>query len=70
MRFWRTLKGKLMLTFPHIVSIGRGDSIGWGLSYKRFELRLSRDTTTPYSILHLGPFEFFIRPKSRAIDWF
>ena len=68
MYFWRTLKGKLMLTFPYVVSLGKGQ--GWGFSYKRLALVLSSDTTTPYSILHIGPYEFFIRPKSREMDWF
>ena len=68
MRFWRTLKGKLMLTYPYAVFIGKVKR--WGFSYNRHRLVLSSDTTTPYSILHVGPYEFFIRPKSRDIDWF
>ncbi len=68
MRLWQTLKGKWMITFPYVVSIDRDQ--GWGLSYKRYNLVVNSDTTTPYSILHLGPFEFFIRPTSRSIDWF
>ena len=39
-------------------------------SDKSFDFVLSEDTTTPYSILHVGPFEFFSRPKSREVDWF
>jgi len=62
MGFWRTLKGDLAVTYPRTVFVGRTSS--WGFSYKRYKLVLSEDTTTPYSILHLGPFEFFIRPKS------
>ena len=68
MQLWRTLKGKLMLRFPYTTFVGKAES--WGLSFKRYDLVLSSDTTTPYSILHLGPFEFFSRPKSREIDWF
>ena len=68
MKLWRTLKGKLMLTSPYLVFLGRAES--WGCSYRKYSLVVSSDTTTPYSILHMGPFEFFIRPKSRAIDWF
>ena len=68
MSLWRTLKGKLMLRYPYTVFIGGSDS--WGLSYKRYSLVLSEDTTTPYSILHIGPLEFFIRPRSVALDFF
>ena len=68
MSLWQTAKGKWMLTFPYIVSVGTGQ--GWGLSYKRLNLVVSSDTTSPFSLLHVGPFEFFIRPKSRAMDWF
>ena len=68
MRLWRTLKGKLMLRYPYTTFVGRAQS--WGFSFKRYNLVLSSDTTTPYSILHLGPLEFFSRPKSREIDWF
>ena len=59
---WRTLKGKWAMTYPLTMFIGKASQ--WGLSYKRFNLVLSEDTTTPYSILHIGPLEFFIRPKS------
>ena len=62
MRFWRTLKGRLAVTYPNTVFVGRVEK--WGFSYNRYHLRVSEDTTTPYSILHLGPFEFFIRPRS------
>ncbi len=62
LKVWRTLKGRLALTFPHTVFIGRVER--WGCSYTRHRLVLSEDSTTPYSILHLGPLEFFIRPKS------
>ena len=62
MRIWHTLKGDLAVTYPKTVFVGRAPK--WGLSYKRYSLFLSEDTTTPYSILHVGPFEFFIRPKS------
>ncbi len=68
MGFWRTLKGQLRLRYPHTVFVSR--EAGWGFSYRRYSLVLSEDTTTPYSILHLGPFEFFIRPKSVALDFF
>ena len=68
MSLWRTLKGKLMLRYPYTTFVGRVKK--WGFSYKRHNLVLSPDTTTPYSILHLGPYEFFMRPKSREIDWF
>ena len=68
MRVWQTLKGKWMLTYPYTVFVGKVES--WGLSFKSFDFVLSEDTTTPYSILHVGPFEFFIRPKATALDWF
>ena len=67
MGLWRTLKGRLYFRFPYTVFISRDQ--GWGFSYNRFDLVLSEDTTTPYSILHVGPFEFFIRPKSVALDF-
>jgi hypothetical protein len=57
-----------MLTFPYVVSMSRHDE--WGFSFHSYDLILSRDTTTPYSILRLGPMEFFIRSKSRELDWF
>ena len=62
MRLWQTLKGRWAITFPYTVFIGRVRR--WGFSYNRYSLFVSEDTTTPYSILHLGPFEFFVRPKS------
>ena len=57
-----------MLYYPYTTFIGRASK--WGFSFKRYNLVLSSDTTTPYTILHLGPLEFFSRPKSREIDWF
>ena len=57
-----------MLRYPYTTFVGRSPS--WGFSFKRYNLVLSNDTTTPYSILRIGPFEFFSRPKSREIDWF
>ncbi len=68
MRLWRTLKGKLMMAYPYTTFVGKAET--WGLSFKRYDLVLSIDTTTPYSILHIGPFEFFSRPKSCELDWF
>lgn len=68
MRLWRSLGGKRMLTYPYTTFVGRADK--WGLSYRRFNLRVNEDTTTPYSILHVGPFEFFSRPAYREMDWF
>ncbi len=66
--FWRNLKGRLNFRYPYTVFIGKVQE--WGFSYNRYSLVLNEDTTTPYSILHLGPYEFFIRPRSTAIDWF
>ncbi len=68
MRLWQTLKGKWMLTYPYTTFVSKVDT--WGLSFKRFDFVLSDDTTTPYSILRVGPYEFFMRPKAREIDWF
>jgi len=68
MRVWQTMKGKWMLTFPYTTFVGKADS--WGLSYKRYSFVISSDTTTPYSILRVGPLEFFVRPRATAIDWF
>lgn len=56
------MKGKLALTFPNTVFVGKVER--WGFSFNRYQLVVSEDTTSPYSILHLGPFEFFIRPRS------
>ena len=70
MKVWKTAKGNTAITYPRFDHIGNltvfsaFDIRRWGLSYKRYSLVLSEDTTTPYSILHVGPFEFFIRPKS------
>jgi hypothetical protein len=70
MNFWRTAKGRIALTYPrfnhlrNLTVFSMCDLTCWGLSYKRFNLVLSEDSTTPYSILHIGPFEIFIRPKS------
>ena len=67
MILWRTLKGKWMLRYPYTVFISNvGD---WELSYNKYNLVLSEDTTSPYSILRVGPLEFFIRPKSVALDF-
>ena len=68
LRFWRTVKGNLMLTFPYTVFLS--NSQPWGCSYKSYNFVVSDDTTTPYSILHVGPYEFFIRPKVCEMDWF
>lgn len=68
MSLWRTMKGKMMLTYPYTVFVGKVRD--WGLSYKRYSLVLSEDTATPYSILHVGPFEFFVRPRGTEMDWF
>ena len=68
MGIWYTLKGKPMLKYPYVTYLGRTSK--WGLSLKSMSLRLSEDTSTPYSILHVGPFEFFSRPRSRDMDWF
>jgi len=62
MRLWHTLKGDLMLDYPHTVFMGKTRQ--WGFSLKRFALVINEDTTSPYSVLHVGPFEFFIRPRS------
>ena len=70
MSFWRTAKGRLAVTYPRFNHIGNLTVFSvcnlksWGFSYERFNLVLSEDTTTPYSILRIGPFEFFIRPRS------
>ena len=42
----------------------------WGLRYSRHELILSEDTYMEYSILHVGPFEFFTRARAVALDFF
>ena len=68
MRLWQTAKGQWMFTFPYAVFVGKVQE--WGFSLKHYDFVLSEDTTTPYSILHVGPFEFFVRPKARAMDWF
>jgi hypothetical protein len=61
MRVWTTIKGHWMLRYPNTVFVGKTNS--WGFSHKRYSFLVSEDTTTPYSILHIGPFEFFIRPR-------
>ena len=68
MKLWQTMKGNWMLTYPYTVFVGKVRD--WGFSYKRYSLVLNEDTTTPYSILHVGPFEFFVRPRASEMDWF
>ncbi len=68
MGIWFTLKGKPMLRYPYTTYLGRTKK--WGLSLTKHNFRVGSDTTTPYSILHVGPFEFFSRPRSRDMDWF
>ena len=58
----KTLTGRTLFTYPVTRFLGMINQ--WGFSYRRYSLVLSSDTTTPYSILHVGPFEFFIQPKS------
>ena len=65
MKLWQTIKGKWMLTIPYTVFMGRTNE--WGLSLKKYSLVVSEDTTSPYSILHIGPFEFFVRPVSGPV---
>jgi len=62
LRVWQTLRGRFALTYPYTVFLGRASK--WGFGYTRHNLVVSEDTTTPYSILHVGPYEFFIRPYS------
>lgn len=57
-----------MLKYPYVTYLGKTNT--WGFSVRHLSLRVSPDTTTPYSILHVGPFEFFSRPRSRDMDWF
>ena len=68
MKLWQTMKRNWMITYPYTVFVGKVRD--WGLSYKRYNLVLNEDTTTPYSILHVGPFEFFVRPRATEMDWF
>jgi hypothetical protein len=61
---YRTLKGGIGIKYPRIcVKLLRE----WGFSFRRYSLVLSEDTTTPYSILHIGPFELFIVPRVQFI---
>ena len=49
-----------MIRFPYTVFVGRTKK--WSFSVKRYNLWLSSDTTTPYTIIRFGPLEFFSRP--------
>jgi hypothetical protein len=63
LKLWTTISGQLMLYYPHTIFLGKSMTKEWGFSYSRYSLVVNQDTTTPYSILHIGPWEFFIRPR-------
>lgn len=67
MSLWKSLSNRWYLTFnePSFVGFTK-----WGFKYSRHELVLSEDTYMEYSILHLGPFEFFIRERSIALNFY
>ena len=68
MSVWKSLSNRWYLTFPYTTFVGMANK--WGLRYSRHELVLSEDTYMSYSILHVGPFEFFTRKRSMALNFF
>ena len=67
MSVWKSLSNRWYLTFNEPSFVG---FTSWGLSYSKRALVLSEDTYMEYSILHVGPFEFFIRERSIALNFF
>ena len=68
MSLWKSLCNTWHLTFPYTTFVGVTSK--WGLSYSKHALMLCEDSYMSYSILHVGPFEFFIRERSIALDFF
>ena len=68
MSVWKSLSNRWYLTFPYTTFVGVTNK--WGLRYSKHELVLSEDTYMEYSILHVGPFEFFTRARAVALDFF
>ena len=67
MSLWKSLCNTWHLAYPYTTFVG---VTSWGLSYSKRALVLSEDTYMPYSILHVGPFLFFTRRRSIALDFF
>ncbi len=67
MSLWKSISNRWFLTFnePSFVGFTK-----WGFRYSKHALMLSEDTYMEYSILHVGPFEFFIRKRSVALNFF
>ena len=68
MSVWKSLSNRWHLTFPYTTFVGMHRQ--WGFSHSKHALMLSEDTYMSYSILHVGPFEFFIRERSTALNFF
>ena len=68
MSVWKSLCNTWHLTFPYTTFVGMTRQ--WGFSYSKHALMLCEDSYMSYSILHVGPFEFFIRERSIALDFF
>jgi len=64
-KFWQCAKGQLMLTRPRWFYLGRVKK--WGFSRSHYGHMVSFDTIRYYTILHVGPFEFFVRPVSGPV---
>ncbi len=68
MSVWKSLSNRWHLTFPYTTFVGVTSK--WGLSYSKHALMLCEDSYMSYSILHVGPFEFFTRERSIALNFF
>ena len=67
MSVWKSLSNRWYLTFPYTNFVGFTD---WGFSRVKCALQVSEDSYIEYSILHVGPFEFFTRKRTVALDFF
>ena len=67
MSVWKSLSNRWYLTFPYTTFVG---VTSWGLSYSKHALMLCEDSYMSYTILHVGPFEFFTRARAVALDFF
>jgi hypothetical protein len=67
MFIWKSLCKVWYISFPYAAFVGMTN---WGLSYSKHALMLCEDSYMQYNILHIGPFEFFIRKRSVALDFF
>ena len=68
MSLWKSLSNRWYLTFPYTTFVGMHRQ--WGFSRVKCAFWVSEDSYMEYSILHVGPFEFFTRKRSMALNFF